>query len=64
MLGPFACTSPSSAIRIDTPVMGKPADPIRILSGKLAVRMGEVSVRPYPTAHLIPIPLKNLMIVG
>ena len=45
-------------MRIETPVMGIPAEPMRILFGKLAVSMGEVSVNPYPTAHLIPIPLK------
>ncbi len=38
--------SPSSAIRMSTPAIGVPTDPLLVLNGWLRVTMGAVSVSP------------------
>ena len=55
--GPFARISPSSAILIVVPASGRPTVPGFQASALLMDRVGLVSVRPYPSKILTPMPL-------
>ena len=59
IFGPLAKISPSSAIFKSTLSNFTPTVPNLIFSGVLLVRTGEVSVKPYPSNIVIPIPEKN-----
>ena len=59
MLGPLAVTSPtpsasSEVILSSTPGIATPADPIFGFLRGFSVRIGEVSVRPYPSRTVKP----------
>ncbi len=55
-LTPWMRISPSSAIRIPTPGSGVPTVPILTFSGTLTVAGAVVSVRPYPSRTITPMP--------
>lgn len=58
-MSPRNSTSPSSAIRIATPGTGRPTVPILMASSKLRVPPAVVSVSPYPSYRVMPMPRKK-----
>src|SRR6266550_1507027 len=59
MLSPFSRISPSSAIRTDTPGIGRPTVPIFSAPSRLRQAPAAVSVSPYPSYTVIPMPRKK-----